>query len=676
LYREIQTSVLVDGERTRYVPSLQGVRQGCPLSPALFGLFIEELAVRLSKIEGGAAVGANLLRTLLYADDIVLIADSVEQLQEMIDVLAKYCAEWRMSVNLSKSQAMVIKAKNSFNTSIRWQWTLNGSPVKLVEEYLYLGVLFTRDLKWYSHFERVVARGRSSLNGLAQTLADKRVALEVKRTVYRSVVCSQMDYAAEICQPSTQAEVKKLEAVQHSALVSMLRLNSKTSLHAVRRAAGVLSVKSRHLVRRLRYLSRLHQMPSSRWPKRVFDHTLGESASNHLDSQETDLSSGSDDDTVMDVLEVGPFSEPEMAADWRESHRIYVQQKGSAPTSWARRMTSVEDANIFLRCAVKGDDILGDESFDEDAKSVINQVAWDLDAEALNSHSIGVRRQTAIIENTTLDCCQAPLAPVVHPRRFANLIRTKLMCGTAPLNGLVTNFVLGRDKHCPSCPNTLEDPSHFLLSCPLGEEARKRLLLDIQDACTCVPAERIPCHWFYAKLKDPQKQMCFLLGGPVGGRTIEWQVDDVSRKFVGAIWELRKKALTESLDVPMADQTSNTSSESKAASGNLSSSRIASPLRKRGMDDDDDDEDDEEIANASEASTEDYNSDVPPSEEDRSEMFLRGNQPAVPNWAIFGPVAALQSWPIFNRSSAANPSRAGRPERDLDAHVRENMQSE
>jgi hypothetical protein len=285
LYREIQTSVLVDGERTRYVPSLQGVRQGCPLSPALFGLFIEELASRLSKVDGGAAVGANLLRTLLYADDIVLIADTPEQLQEMIDVLAKYCAEWRMSVNLSKSQAMVVKTMGGYKTSKYWKWTLNGSPVKLVEEYVYLGVVFTHDLKWTSHFKEVVEKGKASCRDLARTFGDKRIAIEVKRTVYRSVVCSQMDYAAEVCEPSTQQEVNRLESVQNKALVSMLRLNKHTSQHAVRRAAGVLSVKGRYSVRRLRYFSRLLHMPASRWPRRVFDHALVEESDSMMTTQ-------------------------------------------------------------------------------------------------------------------------------------------------------------------------------------------------------------------------------------------------------------------------------------------------------------------------------------------------------------------------------------------------------
>ena len=34
LYRDTRLSVLVDGDMTRYVPVAQGVRQGCPLSPA------------------------------------------------------------------------------------------------------------------------------------------------------------------------------------------------------------------------------------------------------------------------------------------------------------------------------------------------------------------------------------------------------------------------------------------------------------------------------------------------------------------------------------------------------------------------------------------------------------------------------------------------------------------
>ena len=44
------------------------------------------------------------LSALLYADDIVLIAPSAENLQGLIDTVAEWCGKWGMSINLGKNK--------------------------------------------------------------------------------------------------------------------------------------------------------------------------------------------------------------------------------------------------------------------------------------------------------------------------------------------------------------------------------------------------------------------------------------------------------------------------------------------------------------------------------------------------------------------------------------------
>jgi hypothetical protein len=64
----------------------QGVRQGCPLSPVFFNFFINKLPKELHVASSG--FGAKFegvdLPALQYADDVVLYADSPENLQKLI----------------------------------------------------------------------------------------------------------------------------------------------------------------------------------------------------------------------------------------------------------------------------------------------------------------------------------------------------------------------------------------------------------------------------------------------------------------------------------------------------------------------------------------------------------------------------------------------------------------
>jgi hypothetical protein len=61
-----------------------GVKQGCPLSPLLFGLFIDGLEKRLNVLEGDAPpmLGQLAVRLLLYADDLAFMSHSPAGLQK------------------------------------------------------------------------------------------------------------------------------------------------------------------------------------------------------------------------------------------------------------------------------------------------------------------------------------------------------------------------------------------------------------------------------------------------------------------------------------------------------------------------------------------------------------------------------------------------------------------
>ena len=88
-----------------------GVRQGCLLSPRLFLLFIEQLNLMLQKAEtkGLFLIDAPELKVLMYADDVVILGDTVLELQRKIKVLELFCTKWGMRVNISKTKLVVFR---------------------------------------------------------------------------------------------------------------------------------------------------------------------------------------------------------------------------------------------------------------------------------------------------------------------------------------------------------------------------------------------------------------------------------------------------------------------------------------------------------------------------------------------------------------------------------------
>jgi hypothetical protein len=83
--------------------SSRGVKQGDPLSPLLFGLFIDRVEqwLRDRVPECGVTLGADLVRVLLVADDLTLLADTPAQLQSLLDALQDFCAQYSLQVDVA-----------------------------------------------------------------------------------------------------------------------------------------------------------------------------------------------------------------------------------------------------------------------------------------------------------------------------------------------------------------------------------------------------------------------------------------------------------------------------------------------------------------------------------------------------------------------------------------------
>ncbi len=80
MYSQDQACVshLMEGLSSTF-PCTIGVKQGYPLSPLLFGLYIDALESRIAALAGdeGPDLAGTAVKLLLYADDLVLMSKSM-----------------------------------------------------------------------------------------------------------------------------------------------------------------------------------------------------------------------------------------------------------------------------------------------------------------------------------------------------------------------------------------------------------------------------------------------------------------------------------------------------------------------------------------------------------------------------------------------------------------------
>ncbi|KAI3372593.1 hypothetical protein L3Q82_023069 [Scortum barcoo] len=108
--------------------------------------------VRIAGRAGGVRFGNHRISSLLFADDVVLLASSSQDLQHVLERFAAECEAAGMRISTSKSKAMVLDRKR-----VACPLRVSGEVLPQVEEFKYLGVLFTSEGKMEREIDRRIA---------------------------------------------------------------------------------------------------------------------------------------------------------------------------------------------------------------------------------------------------------------------------------------------------------------------------------------------------------------------------------------------------------------------------------------------------------------------------------------------------------------------------------------
>jgi len=87
LYRKQLAEVKVAGTLSEWFSVKKGVRQGCILSPYFNILAEMVMKETLDRFQDGLQLGGRMVTNLCYADNIILLATSKAELQELVDSL-------------------------------------------------------------------------------------------------------------------------------------------------------------------------------------------------------------------------------------------------------------------------------------------------------------------------------------------------------------------------------------------------------------------------------------------------------------------------------------------------------------------------------------------------------------------------------------------------------------
>ena len=146
--------------RTGLFPYKRGVRQGCPLSPILFNIFLNDLLTEVDKDKTHSVqLGDKQYITFLaYADDIVILSKSAIGLQRSLDILDRFCNAWNMKVNIKKIKCITFQKKNKVNKNDIFH--TGGYFVSNICEFTYLGLTINTAGSFKSSVEYLSQKAR------------------------------------------------------------------------------------------------------------------------------------------------------------------------------------------------------------------------------------------------------------------------------------------------------------------------------------------------------------------------------------------------------------------------------------------------------------------------------------------------------------------------------------
>ena len=117
MYKNVKSCVKSCDKISDFFSCDMGVRQGENLSPVLFAIYLNDfnesmkgIFQGLKKLDDDTQKELETfmrLYVLLYADDIIILAENAEDLQVALNGLSEYCKKWCLKVNTAKTKIIV-----------------------------------------------------------------------------------------------------------------------------------------------------------------------------------------------------------------------------------------------------------------------------------------------------------------------------------------------------------------------------------------------------------------------------------------------------------------------------------------------------------------------------------------------------------------------------------------
>lgn len=191
IYDSAKAAVRVGNEVGEWFRQEKGSRQGDPLSPVIFIVYLERVMQRLCRNMTGVSIHGRRINNLRFADDVTLFEESWDQLQESLDIVASESGRYGLKINTDKTKGLMFGDAN-----ISGELSTNNRAIEAVDKFIYLGSMVNGD-GCECEIRRRIGMTYGMLDGFDKIWKSHEISLRTKIHVLQTCVFSVLLYAAE-----------------------------------------------------------------------------------------------------------------------------------------------------------------------------------------------------------------------------------------------------------------------------------------------------------------------------------------------------------------------------------------------------------------------------------------------------------------------------------------------
>lgn len=225
IYSETLSTIKVNDKESASFWTTRGLRQGCPLSPLLFAIYLSDIESELEKGQtGGVVIGRYKFWSLLYADDLVIVAITKEEMESLIKRMEKYLSKKEMTLSTQKSK--IVRFSKSRGREPKEEWYWKGERLEKVKTFKYLGYTFQKNGNHDCHIKELRKKANivmAQIWGIGERKFNSNYNLRM--FLFDKTVVSIALYAAEIWGWEVSQEIERL---QYKYIRWLLGLNTFT----------------------------------------------------------------------------------------------------------------------------------------------------------------------------------------------------------------------------------------------------------------------------------------------------------------------------------------------------------------------------------------------------------------------------------------------------------------